>query len=132
MVISKGALHNENDLVLRPDHRLFIYQREDHAGVGRAEVLIKARQLVDHLTVTRRHGGFIDYFQLVFDEHYIIYAEGIAAESHLVDPRTRVALPQEAAARDHAHLPHFDYEVKDHLIPSDRAATLLRRASRGT
>lgn len=129
VVISKGALHNENDLVLRPDHRLFVYQRIDHAGVGRAEVLIKARQLIDGNTVFRRHGGFIDYFQLVFDEHYIIYAEGIAAESHLVDPRTRIALPQEAAARDHAHLPHLDYEVKDHLIPTERAAALLRKAS---
>lgn len=129
VVIAKGALHNENDLVLRPDHRLFIYQREDHAGVGRAEVLIKARHLLNDDTVTRRRGGFIDYFQLVFDEHYIIYAEGIAAESHLVDPRTRVALPQEAAARNHAHLPHFDYEVKDNLIPADRAAALLRQAS---
>lgn len=129
VVVTKGTLHNENDLVLRPDHRLFVYQREDHLGAGRAEVLIKARHLVDEDTVIRRHGGFIDYFQLVFDEHYIIYAEGIAAESHLVDPRTRVALPQEAGARDHAHLPHFDYEVKDHLIPIDRAAALLRRAS---
>ncbi len=129
VVICKGALHNENDLVLRPDHRLFVYQRIDHAGVGRSEVLIKARQLIDGDTVIRRHGGFIDYFQLVFDEHYIIYAEGIAAESHLVDPRTRIALPQEAAARNHAHLPHLDYEVKDNLIPTDRAATLLRKAS---
>ena len=73
--------------------------------------------------------GLLIIFKLVFDEHYIIYAEGIAAESHLVDPRTRVALPQEAAARDHGHLPHFDYEVKDNLIPVGRAAALLRQAS---
>ena len=62
----KGALHNENDLVLRPDHRLFVYQRKDHMGAGRAEVLIKARHLVDDESVTRRRGGFIDYFQAGF------------------------------------------------------------------
>lgn len=129
VVITKGALHNENDLVLRPDHRLFVYQREDHAGVGRAEVLIKARHLLNGETVVRRRGGFIDYFQLIFDEHYIIYAEGIAAESHLVDPRTRAALPDEAAALDHAHRPHLDYEVKENLIPATQAASLLRKAS---
>lgn len=129
VVITKGALHNDNDLVLRPDHRLFVYQREDHLGVGRAEVLIKARQLIDGDTVRRRTGGFVDYFQLIFDEHYIIYAEGIAAESHLVDPRTRAALPQEAVALDHARRLHMDYEVRDNLIPAEQAASLLRKAS---
>ncbi len=129
VVISKGTLHNENDLVVRPDHRLFIYQREDHLGAGRAEVLIKARHLVNHLTVTRRHGGFIDYFQLVLEDHQIIYAEGIAAESHLIDPRTRHALPDSMKTQDHAHRTHLDYEVKDSLIPADIAASLLRKAS---
>ena len=129
VVILKDALHNENDLILRPDHRLFIYQREDHLGAGRAEVLIKARQLVDHITVIRRRGGFIDYFQLIFDEHHIIYAEGIAAESHLVDPRTRHALPDGVLSPDHAHRPHLDYEVKDNLIATTQAAALLRKAS---
>lgn len=131
VVITKGALHNENDLVLRPDHRLFVYQRQDHLGAGRAEVLIKARHLVDGHTVVRRRGGFIDYFQLIFDEHHIIYAEGIAAESHLVDHRTRAALPEGLGAQDHAHRPHLDYEVKDNLIPFAKAAALLRKASAG-
>lgn len=129
VVISKGTLHNENDLVVRPDHRLFIYQREDHLGAGRAEVLIKARHLVDHRTVTRRRGGFIDYFQLVLEDHQIVYAEGIAAESHLIDPRTRHALPDSMKTQDHAHRIHLDYEVKDSLIPADMAASLLRNAS---
>jgi len=131
VVITEGALHNEADLVLRPDHRLFIYQREDFLGAGRAEVLIKARHLVDGKTVIRRRGGFIDYFQIIFDEHYIIYAEGIAAESHLVDTRTRAALPEGLGAQDHSHRPHLDYEVKDNLIPFDKAAALLRKASAG-
>jgi hypothetical protein len=129
VVIKKGALHNEEDLVVRPDHRLFVYQREDQLGAGRAEVLIKARHLVDHTTVMRKRGGFIDYFQLIFDQHHIIYAEGIAAESQLVDPRTRGALPIELATLDHVHRPHLDYEVKDNLIPLAKAAALLRKAS---
>lgn len=129
VVITKGALHNENDLVLRPDHRLFVYQRQDQIGVGRAEVLVKARHLVDGDAVVRRRGGFIDYFQLIFDEHHIIYAEGIAAESHLVDPRNRAALPEEAAALHHTHRHYQAYEVKDNLIPTEQAASLLRKSS---
>lgn len=129
VVIKKGALNNEEDLVVRPDHRLFVYQRDDQLGAGRAEVLIKARHLVDHTTVVRKRGGFIDYFQLVFEQHHIIYAEGIAAESHLVDPRTRGALPVEIGTLDHIHRPHLDYEVRDNLIPLAKAAALLRKAS---
>jgi hypothetical protein len=131
VVIKKGALHNDDDLVVRPDHRLFVYQRQDALGAGRAEILIKARHLVDHTTVLRKRGGFIDYFQLIFEQHHIIYAEGIAAESHLVDPRTRGALPDGMADTDHGHRAHFDYEVKDNLIPLAKAASLLRKASSG-
>jgi len=129
VVIMKGALHNERDLVVRPDHRLFIYQREDHFGAGRSEVLIKARHLVDHSTVLRRRGGFVDYFQLIFDEHHIIYAEGIAAESHQICSRTRHALPMGISSPVHADRPHLDYEVKTSLIPTGQAASLLRKAS---
>ncbi|MEO1640540.1 MAG: Hint domain-containing protein [Pseudomonadota bacterium] len=129
VVITPGALNNERELVLRPDHRLFIYQRTDELGTGRAEVLIKARHLVDQSSVIRRRGGFIDYFQLIMDAHHIIYAEGIAAESHLIDPRTRAALPEGLAAPDHAEAAHQAYEVKGSLIPAKEAAALLRRAS---
>ena len=131
VVIAKGAMNNENDLVVRPDHRLFVYQRRDQLGAGRSEILIKARHLVDQSTVTRRRGGFVDYYQLVFDEHHIIFAEGIAAESHLVAPHTRDALPRDIAATLQKHSGHQDYEVKGNLIPAKQAAKLLRKASGG-
>ncbi|SFR42133.1 Hint domain-containing protein [Yoonia tamlensis] len=131
IVITKGALHNENDLVLRPDHRLMVYQRADFLGAGRAEVLIKARQLVDGKTVVRRKGGYVDYYQLIFDEHYIIFAEGIAAESHLVNARSRNALTAQAAVKSHRPRDPHDYEFQSNLTPVADIAKLLRRASRG-
>jgi len=105
--IAAGALNNANDLIVSPDHRLFIYQRSDRLGAGRAELLIKARHLVNDTTVTRAEGGFVDYYQLLFDQHQIIYVEGIAAESMLIDSRTKPVLPQdlrdliEAVTRGH-------------------------------
>ena len=130
VVIAARALNNEGPLALRPDHRLFVYQRQDCLGTGRPEVLIKARHLVDGKKITRRKGGFIDYYQLVFDAHHIIFAEGIAAESHLVDPGSRSdaedRASQFAGAQDYR-----DYEVSDHLIPPAEAASLLRAASAG-
>ncbi|MFT5629928.1 MAG: hypothetical protein ACI82I_001347 [Gammaproteobacteria bacterium] len=134
IVITKGALHNENDLLVSPDHRLFVYQRQDKLGAGRSEVLVKVRHLVNGDSVYRRDGGFVDYFQLLFDEHQIIYAEGIAAESLLIDPRTRAAVPEDVRAAngnrtDHARRQHSDFEVQEKLLAQPDAVALLRKAS---
>lgn len=134
IVITKGALHNENDLLVSPDHRLFIYQRQDKLGAGRSEVLVKVRHLINGETVYRREGGYVDYFQLLFDEHQIIYAEGIAAESLLIDPRTRASLPDHLRAEksgraNHGHRAHLDYEVQEKLLKDPDAVNLLRKAS---
>ncbi len=132
VVIQKGALHNENDLVVSPDHRLFVYQRQDRLGAGRSEILVKVRHLINGDTVYQQDGGFVDYYQLLFDDHQIIYAEGIAAESLLIDPRTRAALPLDENGLHpdgHAHRPHQDYEVQETLLSAPDAVDLLRKAS---
>lgn len=133
--IKAGALHNEHDLLVSPDHRLFIYQRSDALGAGRSELLVRARYLVNGDTVVQQDGGFIDYFQLLFDHHQIIYAEGIAAETLLVDTRTRAALPQDLhdaladLLSDHGDQTHKDLEVSEALLKHPDAASILKRAS---
>ncbi len=97
--IAAGVLNNNGPLTLAPNHRLFIYQRSDHLGAGSAEVMIRASQLVNNETVVKSEGGFVDYFQLLFDRHEIIYAEGIAAESLFAAPHVRAALPQDIYRR---------------------------------
>ena len=133
--IKAGTLHNQNDLLVSPDHRLFIYQRSDALGVGRRAVLVRARHLVNGETVVRESGGYIDYFQLLFDRHHIIFAEGIAAETFLVDTRTRAALPREIISRIDRALPErstprpLAYEVSEALLSRADAAALLKLAS---
>jgi hypothetical protein len=129
VMIRQGALNNDNDLILSPDHRVFVYQRQDHLGAGRAEVLVKVRHLVNGTSVVQLDGGFVEYFQLLFDDHQIIYAEGIAVESLLVDPRTRAALPDGVGHKAHAPRPHLGYEVQESLLTVPDAVDLLRRAS---
>ena len=99
ITIAPGTLNNTGKLVVSPNHRLFIYQRVDAFGAGRKEVLVKAGLLVNGTSVTQEPGGFVDYFQILFDKHEIIYAEGIAAESLFVDTTTRPVLPVEVAHR---------------------------------
>lgn len=93
ITIAAGVLNNDAKLTVSPSHRLFIYQRHDRLGVGQNEVLVRAGHLVNGDTVTQTEGGFVDYFQLLFDKHEIIYAEGIPAESLFVDDTNRPALP---------------------------------------
>lgn len=133
--IREGTLSNTSDLIVSPDHRLFIYQRRDRLGAGRSELLVKARHLVNGHSVVVQDGGFVDYFQLLFDAHQIIYAEGIAAESMQVDTRTGPAVPPEVVAQlklapDEKDLDGLD--VQEALLDRPDAAELLRRASRAT
>lgn len=133
--IKAGALHNENDLLVSPDHRIYIYQRSDAVGAGRHEVMVRARHLLNGETVVQQNGGFVDYFQLVFDRHQIIYAEGIAAETLRVDPRTRPALPKEVETKLHRprpgndNRPHRELRLDEALTDLPDAEGQLKHAS---
>jgi hypothetical protein len=134
--IQAGTLHNAADLTVSPDHRLFIYQRSDELGLGRSEVMVRARHMLNGHSITQLEGGFVDYYQLLFDTHQIIYAEGIAAETLLLDERTQPALPadlaKQLAAEIHPHRSdHDDLELPDPGQDSVGLADLLRRASTG-
>ncbi|WIY25419.1 Hint domain-containing protein [Parasedimentitalea psychrophila] len=135
ILIRAGALNNENDLLVSPDHRLFVYQRSDEIGAGVSELLVKARHLVNGDTVVVQDGGYVEYFQVLFDRHHIIYAEGIAAESLLIDSVTKPALPPELQERLSSHLtPHgrrddHGLEVQKALLDRPDAIAALKRAS---
>lgn len=131
IAISAGTLNNSNDLTVSPDHRLFIYQRHDRIGAGRSELLVKARHLVNGDTVVVQEGGFVDYFQIMFDSHQIIFAEGISAETMQIDTRTRAVLPQDLkqSLPGHERRRHHDYEVHESLLDRPDAAAILKRAS---
>lgn len=105
VVIAQGALNNARAFTVSPNHRLFIYQRVDAVGAGQRELLVKAGLLVNGTTVTRSAGGFVDYVQVLFDKHEVIYAEGIAAESLFLDTTTRPALPHDVTAKLNAERP---------------------------
>jgi hypothetical protein len=131
ILIAKGALNNSGDLTLSPNHRLFIYQRRDRIKAGRSEVLVRARHLVNGDSVVQSDGGFVEYFQLLFDQHEIIYAEGIAAESLLVDTRVRPVIPDEVRTRlrEDGDNRAASFEIAEGALDASVAAELLRRAS---
>lgn len=117
VVITMGTLGNAGDLIVSQHHRMFLYQRERKAGLATSELLVQAKHLVDGERIFLREGGFVDYLALVFDRHEIIYAEGVPAESLMVNDATVNRLPPELAADVKARFPglsqvqHFGIEA---------------------
>jgi hypothetical protein len=127
-----GAMGNLGVLTVAPLQRVFLYQRGDRALGTRAEVLIQARYLADGRTATRREGGFVTYHALAFDEHQIIYAEGVPVESLLVSRATIARLPETLAQDLRARFPrldqraHFAQDVGPSARPASTPPAALR------
>lgn len=122
VVITAGTLGNSGDLIVSQHHRMFLYQRQRTAAVPTAEVLVQAVHLVDGDRIYLREGGFVDYFSLVFDQHEIIYAEGVPAESLMVTEAVVNRLPPDLAEEVRMRFPglsqnqHFGTEAGRHEI----------------
>ncbi len=133
VVIPAGTMGNAGDLIVSQHHRMFLYQRRRQPGLATAELLVQARHLVDGEHVFLREGGFADYFSLVFDRHEIIYAEGVPAESLMVNEATLNRLPPELAEEVKTRFPglaqvqHFGTEAGRQLLDSIGTGAILRR-----
>ena len=104
VVVTAGTMGNPGDLAVSPHHRLFLYARSG----GPPAALIEARHLVDGDRITRRPAAWIDYYSLVFNQHEIIYAEGIPVESLRVGADILTRLPAEIADDLRARFPGLE------------------------
>lgn len=118
VLIQAGSLGNLGDLLVAPRHRIFVFPHSgEHpfAGVtgGRHGILIEAHHLVNDETIQRHPGGNFDFFALVFDNHEVIYAEGLPCESHIVTEASLRRMPDDMAEelKDRfpglSHRPHY-------------------------
>ncbi|MFY9210292.1 MAG: Hint domain-containing protein [Aestuariivita sp.] len=79
--IRAGALGNERDLLVSPQHRMLLTGWQAELLFGEEEVLVAAKHLVNGDTIHSTPRRSVDYIHLLFDRHEIIFAEGIATES---------------------------------------------------
>ncbi|WP_164870835.1 Hint domain-containing protein [Mesobaculum littorinae] len=90
IVIRKGLLNTERDLVVSPQHGMLVKLPGDGS-----ERLIRAKHLVDfpggHVTPMRGRRQ-VTYVHLMFDRHQIIFAEGTPSESFFPGPIGLAAL----------------------------------------
>ncbi len=111
VTVQAGVMGNPAPLTVSPHHRLFLYRRDAKALAGAAELLVQARHLVDGRSISRREGGWVDYYSLVFAAHEVIYAEGIPCESLMVCPSVLTRLPEDLAAPLRAAFPGLDQRL---------------------
>jgi len=81
VVIRRGAMGNERDLRVSPQHRMLVRGWHVELMFGRQEALVPAKALINDETVFQLEGGSVEYFHILFDRHELVYAEGIPSES---------------------------------------------------
>jgi hypothetical protein len=81
ILFRKGTLSNTRDLMVSPQHRMFLSGWQAEILFAENEVLAAAKHLVNDNSVVRVEGGEVEYFHILFDEHEIIFAEGSPSES---------------------------------------------------
>ena len=79
--IVKGALGNDRDLLVSPQHRMLLSGDRAEMLFGVDEVLASAKDLIDGDTIYGGPANDVEYFHILFDEHEIIFAEGAPTES---------------------------------------------------
>ena len=81
IVFLAGAIGNRRALRVSPQHRMQISDWRAQLWFGEEAVLVPAKDLVNGETILRLEGPSVCYHHLLFDQHEIIFAEGVATES---------------------------------------------------
>lgn len=79
--ITKGALTNDRDILLSPNHRVWLRDTQSGLYMGTEEVLVSAKHLTGAKGVEVAPCDTVEYFHLLFDNHEVIFAEGMPSES---------------------------------------------------
>jgi len=108
VVITTGALGNHSDLIVSQQHRILLSDWRAEVMLGSLEVLVRAKDLVNGETIYVRQGGVVEYFHILFDNHEIIFAEGIATESLHINRSTLDSLADESRAEILELFPELD------------------------
>ncbi|PTX58037.1 Hint domain-containing protein [Litoreibacter ponti] len=87
--IEGGAFGDHDTVSLSPQHRVLIRDERAEMLFGQQEVLVAAKDLINDHTVRRdKSRQTVTYVHILFDDHQVVFSEGLATESFLPGPQT--------------------------------------------
>lgn len=81
ILIRAGALGNDRDLRVSPEHRVLLQGWKAEMLAGDAEVLVAAKHLIDGHVIRRDPVRRVRYVHLLLERHHLIRSEGGWSES---------------------------------------------------
>ncbi|MEO0357094.1 MAG: Hint domain-containing protein, partial [Pseudomonadota bacterium] len=78
---AKNTLGAEQDLFVSPQHRMLVTGWQAELIAGMAEVLVPAKHLINDGSVRQIAQDHVTYVHILFDQHEVIWANGVASES---------------------------------------------------
>jgi len=91
-----GAIGDHRTIMLSPNHRVLLESDLAEMLFGEPEVLVAAKHLVNDRTVRPLEGAEVTYVHLLFDEHQVVYSEGLPTESFLPGPAVTGGMEEDA------------------------------------
>lgn len=105
VLFSQGSIKNSRDMRVCPDHMVVLKGPESLARFGQREVLLAARTFVNGQGILLETTTGAVFYQLLLDQHEVIYAEAAACESYLPSPANLARLTRGQRQEIHAAFP---------------------------
>ena len=123
--VTAGTFGDHANLLLSPQHRILVRDPLADLVFGTPEVLIAAKHLINGQSVQLVEGGSVTYVHLLFDQHEIVMANGLATESFLPGPQTVDAFEDDIVNEIAQLFPDLDLETGEGY--GDAARQILKK-----
>lgn len=92
VLVKRGVLNNDRDLLVSPQHRMFVSSKIAQRVSGDGEILVPAKHLVGIDGVELRPQPMIEYVHFLFDNHELVFSAGAISESLFTGPEALKAV----------------------------------------
>lgn len=130
IVFAKGAIGNDRELAVSPQHRMLVSGPAAEILHGASEVMVPAKSLVNDLGVRARPGGWVEYFHILLDGHEVIFANGASTESLYPGPQALKSLDPENRAEILELFPELEAVMDHGILPPGARPFLTVRQGR--